>query len=285
VNVAAVFIANEENSEIPDVGIDMLEKRGMLKPMRNGWMYWVDSADTQPCIGCCTCMSWSLTAKGRMGHSGLPEVSINALTLAFEAMAELLRRFYVKYPAHPREPDYFFKSFSTMKPTMWEQPPGAINQIPGQATISGDVRLTPFYDSADVRKDLDLWVAEINAKITSLPSHGPSAKYETAEARGSVELKWIEDDYLGVACDITSRGYLALRDATEEAIGRVQPYSVGGSLPLVNDLQKAGYDIVMVGYGVSNVYHGVDEYCSLDDMQHGFTILNRVIDILNQSQQ
>ncbi len=29
-------------------------------------------------------------------------------------------------------------------------PGGSINQIPGKATISGDVRVTPFYDMAEV---------------------------------------------------------------------------------------------------------------------------------------
>lgn len=37
----------------------------------------------------------------------------------------------------------------------------------------------------------------------------------------------------------------------------------------------------MVGYGVSRVYHGVDEFCDLEDMQKGFAILNRVIDLLD----
>lgn len=74
-------------------------------------MFWVDTADMHPCIGCGTAMSWSLTAKGRMGHSAMPHVSINALTLSFEALARLMKKFYDKYPQHPREPEYFFKMY------------------------------------------------------------------------------------------------------------------------------------------------------------------------------
>jgi acetylornithine deacetylase len=281
VNVVAVFIANEENSEIPDVGVDALEKRGYLKNLKNGWMFWVDTADMHPCIGCGTAMSFSITAKGRMGHSAMPHVSINPLILSYEALAELMRKFYKKYPAHPKEPDYFFKISSTMKPTMWSHPPGAINQIPGMATISGDIRLVPFYDPLDVRKDLAQWLEEINANVTTLNPQGPYQSFQTSEARGSVELKWVDEDYIGIACDIKSRGYEALHDATKENLGSVKPFSVGGALPLVYELQKAGFDLQLVGYGVSNVYHGIDEYCDLEDMKKGFTILNRVITLLD----
>lgn len=35
---------------------------------------------------------------------------------------------------------------STMKPTQITYPQGSVNQIPGECTVGGDVRLTPFYD-------------------------------------------------------------------------------------------------------------------------------------------
>lgn len=47
-------------------------------------------------------------------------------------------------------PRYGFATPSTLKPTQWSYPLGSINQIPGQATICGDVRVTPFYDMAEV---------------------------------------------------------------------------------------------------------------------------------------
>jgi acetylornithine deacetylase/succinyl-diaminopimelate desuccinylase-like protein len=46
---------------------------------------------------------------------------------------------------------YGFATCSTLKPTQWSYPSGSINQIPGSATISGDMRVTPFYDVEEVR--------------------------------------------------------------------------------------------------------------------------------------
>ena len=42
--------------------------------------------------------------------------------------------------------------------------------------------------------------------------------------------------------------------------------SICGSLPLVGDMQEAGFDLQISGYGKSSVYHGNNEYCSLNDM-------------------
>lgn len=38
-------------------------------------------------------------------------------------------------------------------------------------------------------------------------------------------------------------GYKALREATELVLGECKPYSITGSLPLVGDMQDAGFDI------------------------------------------
>lgn len=38
-----------------------------------------------------------------------------------------------------------------------------------------------------------------------------------------------------------------------------------GALPVVADLQKAGLDIQMVGYGVEEAYHADNEYGRLSD--------------------
>jgi hypothetical protein len=59
----------------------------------------------------------------------------------------------------PPPPRYGFATPSTLKPTQWSYPLGSINQIPGQATICGDVRVTPFYDMAEVGQGLG-WCVE-----------------------------------------------------------------------------------------------------------------------------
>ena len=43
--------ASEENNSIPGVGVDKLLEVGKLEKLRNGPLYWVDSADSHPRIG------------------------------------------------------------------------------------------------------------------------------------------------------------------------------------------------------------------------------------------
>lgn len=63
-------------------------------------------------------------------------------------------------------------------------------------------------------------------------------------------------------------------DWTRTVADAVNPYS----LPLVRDLQRAGFDLILIGFGLSTVYHGNNEYCLLSDMQDAIKILARTID-------
>ena len=45
------LVHSEENSTIPGVGVDQLLKDGKLEKFKNGPIFWVDSADTNPCMG------------------------------------------------------------------------------------------------------------------------------------------------------------------------------------------------------------------------------------------
>lgn len=74
-----------------------------LNPIPRARACRVDVADSQPCIGTGGIFTWSLTATGKMFHSGLPHKSVNPLELAMEALAELQRRFYQDFPPHPLE--------------------------------------------------------------------------------------------------------------------------------------------------------------------------------------
>lgn len=77
----------------------------------------------------------------------------------------------------------------------------------------------------------------------------------------------------GVAVDLDSPGLKgmqllrganvsALNDATLEIQGTCAPFSLTGSLPLIAELKEAGFDLQMVGFGHSQVYHGTNEVCS-----------------------
>ena len=49
-----------------------------------------------------------------------------------------------------------------------------------------------------------------------------------------------------------SQAFKFLHEATKEVIGESKPFSICGSLPLVGDLQKAGFDI-QVPFSWANV--------------------------------
>lgn len=53
----------------------------------------------------------------------------------------------------------------------------------------------------------------------------------------SVEITFDEEIIAGIACNLDSRGYQVLYEATKEVIGCVEPYADTGTLPLVRDLQ------------------------------------------------
>lgn len=60
-------------------------------------------------------------------------------------------------------------------------------------------------------------------------------------------------------------------------LGEAKPFSISGSLPLVRDLQRAGLDLTLTGFGKSSVYHGDNEYCQLSDMENAIKILARTV--------
>jgi len=284
-SIYVVFIANEENSSTLGVGVDQLAKDGRLDCLKNGPIYWIDSADSQPCTGTAGAVQWRLRANGKVFHSGLPHRGINAIEFLSEALAYIQHRFYQDFPPHPREDEYKFLTSSTMKPTQIECAVGSLNQIPPWATASGDIRITPFYDYRDVKSAIESYVADLNLDPSVLPVRGNYSKYvlpdEKLKAR--LELTWLGPGENGIACNIDSVGFEAIRRATEEVIGYVKPYAINGSLPVVRWLQDNGFDVQISGYGLSSRYHAENEYAELEDMKRGTRILSRVISILEES--
>ncbi|CAM6125900.1 unnamed protein product [Calypogeia fissa] len=280
--VVAVFIANEETSATLGIGVDALVKHGLLDKLKPGPLYWIDTADKQPCIGTGGMLVWKLNTYGKLFHSGLPNMAINALELSSEALKEIQTRFYKDYPAHPDEKRYGFATSSTMKPTQWTYPPGGVNQIPGECQICGDCRITPFYSVRAVAKSIEGYVEDINAHITALPVRGSASKYELPDENIKGRLVMEFDDIMteGVACNLDSIGFHALYDATKKVLGYVEPYSITGSLPCIREMQDEGFDVQCVGYGLMSTYHAQDEYCLLSDMKLGFQVLANVLAIL-----
>ncbi|EGC29301.1 hypothetical protein DICPUDRAFT_51357 [Dictyostelium purpureum] len=284
-SVFAVFIVSEENTDIPNIGVDDLQKAGYLDNLKHGPVIWLDSADMFNTIATGGALTWELTAFGKNMHSAMPNRTVNSLELVNEACAEIQKRFYTDFPAHPKEKEYNFEISSTMKPTLWKEIQGSFNTIPGQATICGDIRLSPFYEVSDLKAKVASYVKDINENITKLRSRGPYSKYDVPEygVKGRIELVFHEEVDEGIACDLTSAGYKALVQATTEAIGPYQPVSTLGTLPLVRNLQRQGMDIQITGFGVEDVYHADNEFLRLGDFVKGFQILNRTIELVEKT--
>eukprot|EP00941_MAST-03F_sp_MAST-3F-sp1_P000699 g699.t1 len=177
-----------------------------------------------------------------------------------------------------------------MKPTQIRCPPGGLNQIPSQMTISGDVRLTPFYRMKDVNREMQKVVKQVNQDIKAgkLRQHHSSSKYcfrdidgDGIEECGEVSLEFENWEHapIGVACNIDSPGFAGLTSAISYVKGRefTHPYSLTGSLPLVREMKDSGFDIAITGFGLMKYYHKADEACSLNDMKDASKILSAFI--------
>lgn len=181
-----------------------------------------------------------------------------------------------------------------MKPTQMECAKGGLNQLPPWATISGDIRLTPFYDAAVVMEKVNGYVADLNKNIQYLPTRGPCSKYtlegdDVDVKRGVLELKWSGDlaevrSMEGIACNLKSPGLQAIIDATAKVKGKAAPYAITGSLPLVREMQAAGFDIQISGYGLSKTYHADNEYASLQDIMDAYKILLLIVSCMDKEE-
>ena len=126
----------------------------------------------------------------------MPFLGINAVEMAFDVVHYLQRQFYAEFPRCAKDDEYNFKSASTLKPTQISTAAGSLNQIPPLCTVSGDIRVSPFYDVADVRVFVEECVRAINADpemVNISGSHGPCSKYVLPELgiEGKVYLKWL----------------------------------------------------------------------------------------------
>lgn len=127
--VVAVLIASEENGEISGVGVETLMESGKIDFIKNGPVIWVDCSDSQPCIGTAGAICWTLKATGKLFHSGLPNLGINALELGMDALAKIQERFYQDFGPLEKEREYNFSCPSTMKPTRIEASTNGLNQM------------------------------------------------------------------------------------------------------------------------------------------------------------
>jgi acetylornithine deacetylase len=281
-NVVVVFISSEEGGKT-GIGVDMLVEHGELEFLKNGPFYWVDSANFGPTMGTAGMIQWQLIASGKLFHSGFPNKAINPLTFGTQAVALLQQEFYRAFPQTERDLEYKFLIGSSMKPTQISCPPGSINQIPLTCTISGDIRLLPFYDARDVQALVERKVAELNENPNLVPHWGYESYVLADEKKqASLTLKWLNEPSRGVAVDLNSRGYKALEAAICEVHPEAKSFSLSGTLPLVADLKDRGFDIQICGFGDMAAYHAINEYALLSHLAKGFQVCAKLVDNFNQ---
>lgn len=276
--IVVLFIADEEVGTDPTIGVKQVHREGQLDFIKSGPVYWVDSSGMYPTVGSGSGLGWQLKVTGKKGHTGFPENAINPIMLGHEAIREILNEFNRKFPPDPRETEYGFKCSSNMKPTkiVYTENNG-INQFPAEVTFLGDVRATPFYSPAEIMSTISDFVTELNSDITKVPTF-PNFSYSLSDGTtGKLEFSWIFGPYSGIACNMESHGFKALKDATTEVMGDFKTFAELGSLPLVSDLAEDGFDVQIIGYGETEAYHANDEYCLLSNMEKGFKIIGNII--------
>lgn len=279
-----VMIANEEERSVPGIGLEYVAEVGALEPLKAGPLFWLDSADFGPTLGTGGIVTWRLVANGVSGHSGMPHNCVNALELATAALHSLHGWFAREVPPHTDETRWRFSGPSSCKATMMTCDNNKITKIPAEAVIYGDMRITPFYDVASILAGAIRFIDSLDQKIKAgeQPAGFPRVHTQSGES-GSIRL--IHEGKLseGIACDLESVGLRALNRALAEVRGRdgVQPYSMTGSLPLVRDLQRRGFDVQITGFGESRSYHAPNEQGTLKDFEDGFAVLEKIIEYVD----
>ena len=272
--VVGVIIANEEVSHTHGIGIGKLVKEGKLAHLKDGPLYWLDSANFGPTIGTAGMATWRLVVEGKVAHSGFPHNGINAAELAFEATRALQAWFYRNYPPHPKEREYGFLAPSSLKPTRVQVENDTLTKIPAKAVVEGDIRLTPWYSPQEVKEGARAFINSLDVNL--LPALGPS-RYRLDDAVGTVKFAALGAPGGGIACDRTSPGYLALAEAVAAVRPESKPFALTGSLPYVRFLQNHGFDVQITGFGRMDTYHAPNEFAELTHMGEGFQILCHIL--------
>ena len=276
-----VLIANEEEAPVPHLGLDYVVDQGHMDDLKDGTIYWLDSADFGPTVGTGGVAMWELEVEGVTGHSGLTQNCVNALELGMAASRALVDWFEAKYAPHPDEERWGFLSPSTLKATVIHVENNKITKIPGHALIEGDFRLTPFYDVKEAMSGATALIDGLDAEIRKgvRPDGFPRIQTESGRT-GSLKLRAKGRFMEGIACDLNSPGLRALERAIGEACASpAKRFSMTGSLPLVRDLQRRGFDVQITGFGRSTYYHAPNEQAELAHFEQGFVILRELLEL------
>jgi acetylornithine deacetylase/succinyl-diaminopimelate desuccinylase-like protein len=126
-------------------------------------------------------------------------------------------------------------------------------------------------------------VEELDRKLERDQLPGGLVQARTADGRrGSLKFSFQGRRMEGIACDLRSPGLQVLEQAIANVrgAGEVRQFSMTGSLPLVRDLQRRGFDVQITGFGRSTYYHAPNEQAHLEHFRQGFAVLEQVLALL-----
>jgi acetylornithine deacetylase/succinyl-diaminopimelate desuccinylase-like protein len=199
------------------------------------------------------------------------------------ATLEMGKWFAEAYPPHPEEARYRYASASSLKATIVDVDNSKVTKIPGFAKVSGDIRMTPFYDIDNAVAKVGAFVESLNERILAGSEGDPLSRFRASDGRvGHLTFVPKTNRTSGMACDLESRALKELSSAILKARGEggLHPWAMTGSLPLVRDLQRQGYDIQITGFGRSVAYHAPNEFGTLQDFAAGYEILQHLVEHL-----
>lgn len=283
--VIYVILTVDDHNMYSNIGTKRLIKEGRLDILKNGPIYWMGGADIHPISGACGSMGWQLTVRGKGGDSARIFETINPTMYAMIGVLGMTVLFKKQFPSTQDEGEYRFFP-SNMKSTQFIETHGPINQIPEAAIIRGDVRFIPSHECEKIKKILNDYIKEINQN----PSHMLSQEFahdgeftwqlinsnnnkDESKTKVEFELKWLDNVYEGVKCDIDSIGYKMITASTKKINGTSGIRTVTNSIPWANELKKAGFDVQIIGFGIGRMKDSDGEFCYFNEMAIGYRIL------------
>ncbi len=279
-HVIYVILTVDDQNMYSNIGTKRLIREGRIDFLKNGPIYWMDGADIHPISGANGGMGWQLTVRGKGGNSSRIHGTINPTMYAMIAMMGIIMVFKNHFPSnHSDDGEYAFTP-SNIKSTQFVETSGTINQIPNNAIIRGDVRCIPLHDCEDIKKVLNSYIKEINENPSQMLPHEVENDIEftwrfddESKTKVEYELKWLDNVFEGIKCNIESDGYKMIAKSTKKINGTSGIRTVPYSIPWVNELKKKEFDVQIVGFGVGKVKGSDDEYCFFGEMECGYKIL------------
>jgi succinyl-diaminopimelate desuccinylase len=183
--------------------------------------------------------------EGKQSHASMPEKGINAHRAGADLLLAIDRALHEKYNA---KNELFSPPVSTFEPTKKEANVPNVNTIPGRDVFYFDCRVLPEYDPADVLKDIERVVGEIEKKY-----------------KVKVTMDFPQKGERTPVTDPNSEGVRLLKSAIKKVYG-VEAKTVGiGGGTVAAYLRGVGCN-ACVWARIEEIAHQPNEYCVIDYM-------------------